>query len=265
MVVRRLIVAIASLLASVSLLAFVVSRVLLGVVGSAEATSGLAEDLIELPPVREAIADEVVDRLMQEPEIAELGASSLRAAVDEVLVSGEASRLAGEFGVAAYDVFVVGEPVRSVEIAPTARAAVDRVLGAELGAQVDLTEVGPVDIVRTERDVDLSWSVDRLRFWSNTALAVALLSAGVMVIASPVGALRRLLPLGAVVAVAGLLLIGVSRSSGVIDLSSAPRPDLVRAIAEDLLGRLARPGVMLFGAGVLSVAVGLLARLVPGR
>ena len=265
MVVRRLIVAIASLVASISLLAFVLSRVLLGIAGSAEATAGLAEDLIDLPPVREAIADEVVDRLMEEPEIAEIGAPALRAAVDEVLASGEASRLAGKFGAAAYDVFVVGEPVRAVEIAPTARAAIDRVLGPELGARVDLAEVGPVEIVRTERDVDLSWSVDRLRFWSNTALALTLLSTAVMVVASPVGALRRLLPIGAAVAATGLLLIGISRSSGVIDLSSAPRPDLVRAIADDLLGRLARPGVMLFGAGVLGVAVGLLARLVPRR
>ena len=265
MVVRRLIVGIASLVASVSLLAFVLSRVLLGIAGSAEATAGLAEELIDLPPVREAIAEEVVGRLMEEPEIAEIGAPALREAVDEVLASGEASRLAGEFGAAAYDVFVVGEPARAVEIAPTARAAIDRVLGPELGARVDLAEVGPVEIVRTERDVDLSWSVDRLRFWSNTALAVTLLSTAGMVVASPVGALRRFLPIGAAVASSGLVLIGISRSSGVIDLSSAPRPDLVRAIADDLLGRLARPGVMLFGAGVLGIAVGLLARLVPRR
>ena len=65
MVVRRLIVAIASLVASISLLAFVLSRVLLGIAGSAEATAGLAEELIDLPPVREAIAEEVVDRLME--------------------------------------------------------------------------------------------------------------------------------------------------------------------------------------------------------
>ena len=79
MVVRRLIVAIASLVASISLLAFVLSRVLLGIAGSAEATAGLAEELIDLPPVREAIAEEVVDRLMEEPEIAEIGTQWMRA------------------------------------------------------------------------------------------------------------------------------------------------------------------------------------------
>ena len=69
-----------------------------------------------------------------------------------------------------------------------------------------------------------------------------------MVIASPVGALRRLLPLGAVVAVAGLVLIGVSRSSGVIDLSSAPRPDLVRAIDRHPLHRAVRCGKLTIAA-----------------
>lgn len=264
-VLRRLIVAVASLVATVALLAFVVSRVLIGIVGSAEATAGLAGDLIQLPPVRDAIAEELVDRLMEEPVVAELGSQAVRAGVDDVLASGEAARLAEEFGSAAYEVFVVGVPRRSIDIAPTARFAVDRVAGSELGAQVDLTTVGPIDIVRTEQDLDLSWTVDRLRFWSNTSLAVAVLAVAVMVLTSPVGAMRRLLPIGLVVAIAGLVLIGISRASGLIDVADAPRPELVRAIADDLLGRLARPGVLLFGAGVVGVVGGAAARLIPGR
>ena len=265
MVLRRLIVAVASLVATVALLAFVVSRVLIGIVGSAEATAGLAGDLIQLPPVRDAIAEELVDRLMEEPVVAELGSQAVRAGVDDVLASGEAARLAEEFGSAAYEVFVVGVPRRSIDIAPTARFAVDQVAGSELGAQVDLTTVGPIDIVRTEQDLDLSWTVNRLRFWSNTSLAVAVLAVAVMVLASPVGAMRRLLPIGLVVAIAGLVLIGISRASGLIDVADAPRPELVRAIADDLLGRLARPGVLLFGAGVVGVVGGAAARLIPGR
>jgi len=264
-VLRRLIVAVASLVATAALLAFVVSRVLIGIVGSPEATAGLAGELVQLPPVRDAIAEELVDRLMEEPVVAQLSPEVVRVGVDDVLASGEAARLAEEFGSAAYEVFVVGAPRRSVDIEPTARLAVDLVVGSELGSQVDLSGVGPVDIVRTEQDLDLSWTVDRLRFWSNTALAVAVLAAAVAVLASPVGAMRRLLPIGLAVAAAGLGLIGISRASGLIDLTDAPRPDLIRAIADDLLGRLARPGVMLFGAGVAGVVAGVVARVIPRR
>ncbi len=264
-VLRRLIVAVASLVATAALLAFVVSRVLIGIVGSPEATAGLAGELVQLPPVRDAIAEELVDRLMEEPVVAQLGPEVARVGVDDVLASGEAARLAEEFGSAAYEVFVVGAPRRSVDIEPTARLAVDLVVGSELGSQVDLSGVGPVDILRTEQDLDLSWTVDRLRFWSNTALAVAVLAAAVAVLASPVGAMRRLLPIGLAVAAAGLGLIGISRASGLIDLTDAPRPDLIKAIAEDLLGRLARPGVMLFGAGVAGVVAGVVARVIPRR
>ena len=60
---RRLVVFAASVVMALGLLAFVLGRVLLGIAGSADAVGDVVVDVIDLPVVRDALADEVAEQL----------------------------------------------------------------------------------------------------------------------------------------------------------------------------------------------------------
>jgi len=78
-----------------------------------------------------------------------------------------------------------------------------------------LEGIEPIVLERTESDVDLSGVVDSVRMWSNIGLALAVVSAALMLVLSPAAFLRRLLPVGVALLLAGVVLFGVSRISGV--------------------------------------------------
>lgn len=166
--------------------------------------------------------------------------------------------LATEFGVRleAEGVLAPGtiDPDAVAEVAET----VDRVTS-------DILEQGiePIVIERTEDDLDFGGIVDAVRTWSTIGLVVAVVAAVLILVVSPVALLRRFVPIGIALAVAGLLLLIVSRASVVLRLDDVARADMIRAIAEALLGRAGPPGIALIAAGAVLVGVGAVTRFVP--
>ena len=148
------------------------------------------------------------------------------------------------------------DPDAVAEVAET----VDRVTS-------DILEQGiePIVIERTEDDLDFGSIVDAVRTWSTIGLVVAVVAAVLILVVSPVALLRRFVPIGIAFAVAGLLLLIVSRAAVVLRLDDVARADMIRAIAEALLGRAGPPGIALIATGAVLVGVGAVTRFVPDR
>lgn len=302
MILRRFIVSIAGIVMTLGLLAFAVGRVVLGVAGSADAVASVVADIMALPAVRTELVDELTSQFADDPLIAEYAdEATVRNAVESLLDSDQFADFTDAASSAAYRVFFEGEQSADIDVGLLAEGALDRLaeatnsaeiaeLAAEFGialeedglidegtvddviAEVDeiastlLDEgVEPITIERTEDDPDLSSIVDSVRFWSNIGLGVAAVAAVLMLAMSPVGFLRRLLPVGIAVAAAGGLLIGVSRSAGLIPLDDVDRADMIRAIADSLLGRAASPGYLMLIAGIVFGGVGIASRAIPER
>lgn len=99
-------------------------------------------------------------------------------------------------------------------------ASVDRIT---TGVTESLVERGidPIVIERTEDDLDFGGIVDSVRFWSTVGLGVAVVAAITILVVSPVALLRRFVPIGIAIAVAGLLLVLVSRGTVLLSLENA--------------------------------------------
>lgn len=184
-------------------------------------------------------------------------------ALDRLAATTDADDLAAlatEFGVQleAEGVLAPGtiDPDAVAEVAET----VDRVSSEILEQGIE-----PIVIERTEDDLDFGAIVDAVRTWSTIGLVVAVVAAVLILVVSPVALLRRFVPIGIALAVAGLLLLIVSRASVVLRLDDVARADMIRAIAEALLGRAGPPGIALIAAGAVLVGVGAVTRFVPDR
>ena len=302
MILRRFVVGIAGIVMTLGLLAFAVGRVVLGVAGSSDAVASVVEDVTALPEVRTELVDELTAQFADDPMIAEYAdEETVRNAVESVLDSDQFADFTDAASSAAYRVFFEGQQSADIDVGLLAEVALDRLaeatdsaelaeLAAEFGitlednglidegtvddviAEVDeitstLIDEGvePITIERTEDDPDLSSIVDSVRFWSNIGLGVAAVATVIMLAVSPVGFLRRLLPVGIAVAAAGALLIGVSRFAGLIPLDDVDRADMIRAIADALLGRAASPGYLMLIAGIVLGGVGIASRAIPER
>lgn len=148
------------------------------------------------------------------------------------------------------------DPDAVAEVAET----VDRVTSDILEQGID-----PIVIERTEDDLDFGAIVDSVRLWSTIGLVVAIVTLITILVVSPVALLRRFVPIGIALAVAGLLLLIVSRASVVLRLDDVARADMIRAIAESLLGRAGPPAYTLLVAGAVLVGIGAITRFVPDR
>lgn len=287
---------------TLGLLAFAIGRVVLGVAGSAEAVSGVVEQVTDLPEVRTELVDEITTQFADDPIIAEYAdEETVRNAVESVLDSEQFAEFTDSAGSAAYRVFFEGEQSAEIDVAQLAEIALDQLadvtesaeiadlaaeFGIDLGGQdvidpgtvdevldtVDevastLIEEGidPITIERTEDDPDLSSIVDSVRFWSNIGLGLAIVAAVVMLAVSPVGFLRRLLPVGIAIGASGALLIGISRVASMLPLDDVDRSEMIRAIADALLGRAGTPGLMMLVIGLGLVGVGIASRFIPER
>ena len=184
-------------------------------------------------------------------------------ALDRLAATTDADDLAAlatEFGVRLESEGVLApgtiDPDAVAEVAET----VDRVTS-------DILEQGiePIVIERTEDDLDFGSIVDAVRTWSTIGLVVAVVAAVLILVVSPVALLRRFVPIGIAFAVAGLLLLIVSRAAVVLRLDDVARADMIRAIAEALLGRAGPPGIALIATGAVLVGVGAVTRFVPDR
>ena len=177
---------------------------------------------------------------------------TVRLAVETVLSSNEFAAFKDDVSIAAYDVFFEGG-VGEVDVNKLASIALDQLaavtesselaeIAEEFGIEVDegliesatdevldaidegsLLEGRPIVLERTESDVDLSGVVDSVRMWSNIGLALAVVSAALMLVLSPAAFLRRLLPVGVALLLAGVVLFGVSRISGVLPIDGVAR------------------------------------------
>ncbi|MEL0195314.1 MAG: hypothetical protein VW962_09575, partial [Acidimicrobiaceae bacterium] len=201
-----------------------------------------------------------------------------------------------DVSVAAYDVFFEGAESAEVDVNKLASIALDQLaavtesselaeIAEEFGIEVDeglietatdevldaidegslLEGIEPIVLERTESDIDLSGVVDSVRMWSNIGLALAVVSAALMLVLSPAGFLRRLLPVGVALLLAGVVLFGVSRISGVLPIDGVARVDMIRAIADSLVGRVAAPAYTMLIAGAVVVGVSVSARFVSRK
>ena len=184
-------------------------------------------------------------------------------ALDRLAATTDADDLAAlatEFGVRLESEGVLApgtiDPDAVAEVAET----VDRVTS-------DILEQGiePIVIERTEDDLDFGSIVDAVRTWSTIGLVVAVVAAVLILVVSPVALLRPFVPIAIAFAVAGLLLLIVSRAAVVLRLDDVARADMIRAIAEALLGRAGPPGIALIATGAVLVGVGAVTRFVPDR
>ena len=64
---------------------------------------------------------------------------------------------------------------------------------------------------------------------------------------------------------AGVVLFGVSRISGVLPIDGVARVDMIRAIADSLVGRVASPAYTMLIAGAVVVGVSVSARFVSRK
>ena len=107
---RRLVVFAASVVMALGLLAFVLGRVLLGIAGSADAVGDVVVDVIDLPVVRDALADEVAEQLAADEQLSRyVDDATIRAAVDTVLSTDQLQRVARDLAEGAYAVFIEGD------------------------------------------------------------------------------------------------------------------------------------------------------------
>ena len=302
MILRRLVVGIAGLVMTIGLLTFAVGRVVLGVAGSPEAVSGVVDDVTALPEVRTELVDQITSQFADDPIIAEYAdEATVRTAVESVLDSDQFAEFTDSVSGAAYRVFFEGDARAEIDVSQLAEVALDRLatstdsseiadLAAEFGidlgdqsavdpgtvdAVIDVVDsvgstliedgIEPITLERTDDDPNLLSIVDSVRFWSNVGLGLAVVAAVVMLAVSPVGFLRRLLPLGIAIAASGMLLVGVSRLANLLPLDEVERADMIRAIADALLGRVRGPGMLMVAAGLALVATGLFSRFVPER
>ena len=299
---RRLVVAVAGILLSVGVLSFAVGRIVLGVAGSSDAVSSVVADVTALPEVRTELAAEITSQLSDEPVIARVAdEETIRGVVDTVLDSDGFAAFSDQAGEAAYRVFFEGAPDAEIDVNPLVFDALERLaetteaaeitaLAEEFGIRLEtegvlppgtveevtavatdlvseLAETGidPIVIERTEDDLDFGTIVDSVRLWSTIGLVVAVLAVITILVVSPVALLRRFMPVGVALAVAGLLLLLVSRGTVVLSLDDVARADMIRAIAETLLGRATAPGYTLLIAGAALIGIGLVTRVIPER
>jgi len=300
---RRLVVFAASVVMALGLLAFVLGRVLLGIAGSAEAVGDVVVDVIDLPVVRDALADEVAEQVAADEQLSRyVDDATIRAAVDTVLSTDQLQRVARDLAEGAYAVFIEGDDTArigldglvSVAIAELADITAEpdlAVLAAEYGVDPsvldtldpstvaaieeaiatgaemvgDSIEIEPITLERSADDPDLSSLPDTVRLVSNLGLALAIGAAVVMLAVSPVLFLRRFLALGIVAVIVGVIMIIAANLSSLIPTENAPRPEVVSAIAAELFGRFSGPGWTLLVLGLVGMAVGIGARLVPQR
>ena len=302
MILRKLVVGLAGLVMTLGLVAFAVGRVVLGVAGSPDAVASVVDDVTALPEVRTELVDELTAQFADDPMIAEYAdEETVRGAVEAVLDSEQFADFTDAASVAAYQVFFEGQASADIDVDVLAEVALERLadvtdsaeiadLAAEFGirledagvvdegtvddvaAEVDrITSsiidegVEPITLERTEDDPDLSAIVDSVRFWSNIALGLAVVAAVVMLAVSPVGFLRRLLAVGIAIGASGALLIGVSRFANLLPLDNVDRSEMIRAIADALLGRAAGPGYTMLIIGVVLIGVGVATRFIPER
>lgn len=288
---------------ALGLLAFVIGRVLLGIAGSADAVGDVVVDVIDLPVVRDALADEIAEQVAADEELSRyVDEATIRTAVDTVLSTDQLQRVARELAEGAYAVFIEGDDTArigldglvSVAIAELADITAEpdlAVMAAEYGVDPslletldpstvaaiedaiatgaemvgDTIEIEPITIERSVDDPDLSGLPDTVRLLSNLGLALAIGAAVVMLAVSPVLFLRRFLSLGIVAVIVGVIMIIAANLSSFIPTENAPRPEVVSAIAEELFGRFSGPGWTLLVLGLVGMAVGIGARLVPSR
>ena len=232
-------------------------------------------------------------------------AATIRNVVDAVLDGERFDTFTAAASEAAYRVFFEGVPSAEIDLDPLAFEAVERLgvttgvdqlsaLAADYGTRLEeqgvlapgtvdellasvdrittgvtesLVEQGidPIVIERTEDDLDFGAIVDSVRFWSTIGLVVAVVAAITILVVSPVALLRRFVPIGIALAVAGMLLVLVSRGTVLLSLDDVARADMIRAIAESLLGRAAPPAYTLLVAGAVLVGIGAVTRFVPDR
>jgi hypothetical protein len=296
------VVGLAGLAMTIGLVAFAIGRVVLGVAGSPDAVASVVDDVTALPEVRAELVDELTAQFATDPMIAEYAdEETVRNAVESVLDSEQFADFTDAASSAAYQVFFEGEARADIDVDVLAEVALERLaeatdsaelaeLATEFGitledngvidegtvddvaAEVDRISssiidegVEPITLERTDDDPDLASIVDSVRFWSNVALGLAVLAAVVMLAVSPVGFLRRLLSVGIAIGASGALLIGVSRFANLLPLDNVDRSDMIRAIADALLGRAAGPGYTMLIIGVVLIGIGVATRFVPER
>jgi len=279
---------------SIGIVAFVLGRVVLGIAGSAEAVTAIVDEVTDLPEVRTELVDEIANQFSSDPTISQYATDeTVRTAVETVLSSSEFEEFSSEVSVAAYDVFFEGAAYAEIDVNALASVALDQLAAAtqsgelaqmaeEFGIDVDegalesatdevvkaveegvLAEgIEPIVLERTESDVDLSGVVDSVRMWSNIGLALAVVSAGLMLVLSPAAFIRRLLPVGVALVLAGVVLFGVSRMSGALPIDGVARAEMVRAIADSLVGRVSGPAYTMLIAGAIVSGVSMSARFV---
>ena len=302
MILRKVVVGLAGLVMTLGLVAFAIGRVVLGVAGSPDAVASVVDDVTALPEVRTELVDELTAQFADDPMIAEYAdEETVRNAVESVLDSEQFAEFTDAASSAAYQVFFEGQASADIDVDVLAEVALERLaeatdsaeiaeLAAEFGitlednglidegtvddvaAEVDrITSsiidegVEPITLERTDDDPDFASIVDSVRFWSNIALGLAVLAAVVMLAVSPVGFLRRLLSVGIAIGASGALLIGVSRFANLLPLDNVDRSDMIRAIADALLGRAAGPGYTMLIIGVVLIGIGVATRFVPER
>jgi hypothetical protein len=296
------VVGLAGLAMTIGLVTFAIGRVVLGVAGSPDAVASVVDDFTALPEVRAELVDELTAQFATDPMIAEYAdEETVRNAVESVLDSEQFADFTDAASSAAYQVFFEGEARADIDVDVLAEVALERLaeatdsaelaeLATEFGitledngvidegtvddvaAEVDRISssiidegVEPITLERTDDDPDLASIVDSVRFWSNVALGLAVLAAVVMLAVSPVGFLRRLLSVGIAIGASGALLIGVSRFANLLPLDNVDRSDMIRAIADSLLGRAAGPGYTMLIIGVVLIGIGVATRFVPER
>ena len=279
---------------SIGIVAFVLGRVVLGIAGSADAVTAIVDEVIDLPEVRTELVDEIANQFSSDPTISQYATDeTVRTAVETVLSSSEFEEFSSEVSVAAYEVFFEGAASAEIDVNALASVALDQLAAAtqsgelaqmaeEFGIDVDegalasatdevvraveegvLAEgIEPIVLERTESDVDLAGVVDSVRMWSNIGLALAVVSAGLMLVLSPAAFIRRLLPVGVALVLAGVVLFGVSRMSGALPIDGVARAEMVRAIADSLVGRVSGPAYTMLIAGAIVSGVSMSARFV---
>ncbi len=282
---------------SIGIVAFALGRVVLGIAGSAESVTAIVGEVTDLPEVRTEVVDEIANQFASDPMISQYADDeTVRLAVETVLSSNEFAAFKDAVSVAAYDVFFEGAESAEVDVNKLASVALNQLaamtesselaeIAEEFGIEVDeglietaadevfdaidegslLEGIEPIVLERTESDIDLLGVVDSVRMWSNIGLALAVVSAALMLVLSPAAFLRRLLPVGVALLLAGVVLFGVSRISGVLPIDGVARVDMIRAIADSLVGRVATPAYTMLIAGAVVVGVSVSARFVSRK
>ncbi|MEC6988292.1 MAG: hypothetical protein VXW98_05640, partial [Actinomycetota bacterium] len=212
MLLRRIIVVLASITMSIGIVAFALGRVVLGIAGSAESVTAIVGEVTDLPEVRTEVVNEIANQFASDPMISQYADDeTVRLAVETVLSSNEFAAFKDAVSVAAYDVFFEGEESAEVDVNKLASVALNQLaamtesselaeIAEEFGIEVDeglietatdevidaidegslLEGIEPIVLERTESDVDLLGVVDSVRMWSNIGLALAVVSAALM-------------------------------------------------------------------------------------